>query len=101
MSQQKVSIDKALAYDPLSLSPPRNQTIGYKRSRNPVSPPDTTSKPEDIMQVDIPNTAEARKLAYEASAEDRTRRNGGRKRRAAKKARKTRKTRKTKGKGRK
>jgi len=96
--KKKVSIDQALVVHPRT--PPR-QITGFKRSRTPGSPPDTTSRPEDIMEVDIPNTADARKMAFEASLDDRTRRNGGRKRRTAKKTRKSRKTRKSKGKGRK
>ena len=63
----KVSIDKALEYNPFT--PPR------KKQRNEGSPPPTTSKPEDIMTVDLP-TPDARKIAFDASAEDRKPRGG-------------------------
>ena len=84
--QKVVSIDKALEVSPRT--PPR-QITGYKRKINPDSPPDTTSRPEDIMKVDVP-TPEARQIAFDASAEDRRPRGGKTRRRKSKKARKTR-----------
>jgi hypothetical protein len=82
---KKVTVEKALAYHPFT--PDRKPGSS---SKTPSSPPDTTSKPEDIMEVVLP-TPDAKKMAWESSAEDRKPR-GGRKsrRRPTKKVRKTR-----------
>jgi hypothetical protein len=88
---KKVSIDEALKLG--ERTPPR-QITGFKRSLNPGSPPDTTSRPESIMEVDLP-TPKMKKMAFDASAEDRQPKNKGGKsrRRKTKKARKTRRRR--------
>ena len=78
---KKVSVEKALEYNPFTPDRKRRKTEG--------SPPPTTSKPEDIMEVDLP-TPDARKMAFEASAEDRKPRGGRKSRRRSKKVRKTR-----------
>jgi hypothetical protein len=84
--QKVVNIDEALVLG--ERTPPRQMT-GYKRKLIPDSPPDTTSRPEDIMKVDVP-TPLARQMAFDASAEDRRPRGGKTRRRKTKKGRKTR-----------
>lgn len=90
---KKVSIDEALK---LGLRTPPRQMTGYKRKLNPESPPDTTSRPEDIMDVDLPTPRAARKMAFEASAVDRGEASAGRKSRRRKLSKKARKTRRRK-----
>lgn len=80
---KKVDIDEALKLG--QRTPPR-QITGFKRALNPGSPPDTTSRPESIMEVDLP-TPKMRKMAFDASAEDRKPKGGKSRRRKSKKAR--------------
>jgi hypothetical protein len=87
---KNTSVDEALKL--LPRTPPRQMT-GYKRKLNPESPPDTTSRPGELMKITM-TTPEARQLAFEASAEDRRPRGGKTRRRKTKKSRKA-KTRKT------
>jgi hypothetical protein len=86
---KKISIDEALKLG--ERTPPR-QITGFKRALNPGSPPDTTSRPESIKEVYLP-TPDMKKMAFDASAEDRKPKGGKSRRRKTKKARKTRRRR--------
>ena len=86
---KKISIDEALKLG--ERTPPR-QITGFKRALNPGSPPDTTSRPDRIKEVDLP-TPKMKKMAFDASAEDRKPKGGKSRRRKTKKARKTRRRR--------